>query len=74
MIKAILRWFEPASPPPKWRLVPDTRGTYMLEKWNSSVGAYLAEDAGVKDEREAARLIRNHDGRNIKYFIEEQDT
>lgn len=53
--------------PPKWRLVPDKRGTYTLEKLDSLNG-YLCEAVRVSPE-EADKIIERLD-RKILYYRE----
>lgn len=52
---------KPRPKPPKFRLVPDHKGTYNLEKWNEVVEGYLIENSGLKGKAEALIYIENLD-------------
>jgi hypothetical protein len=54
------------STPPKWRLVPDERGTYTLEKWHSDISMYMCETVGVTPEK-ADEQIANMEGKTLYY-------
>ena len=56
-IKSAIKSATP-KPPPKWRLRPDSHGTYFLDKWNPDVSMYLCEKAGVTKES-ADKAIKN---------------
>ena len=51
---------------PKWRLKPDERGTYTLEKWHPDVGMYLAETVRVTREQ-AYEQIQLLEGEALYY-------
>lgn len=46
-------------PPPKWRLSPEDKGTYRLEKWHPNVSMYLTENVRLKNQEEANEIIKN---------------
>ena len=76
MICRILRWFidftnkDKTAPPvfkkPKYRLVPDSRGTHTLEKWHGDVSLYLCEEVHVTKES-ADKFIANLERDKIYY-------
>lgn len=45
--------------PPKWRLVPDERGTYKLEKYHPNINKYLTAVVGIETTEQADEYIRN---------------
>ena len=51
---------------PKWRLKPDEKGTYTLEKWHPDVGMYLAETVRVTREQ-AYEQIQLLEGEALYY-------
>lgn len=52
--------------PNKWRLVPDSRGTYTLEMYSDDLGIYLAESVRVTPE-EADKQISRLEGKILYY-------
>jgi len=70
VIKFIVGLFskkELADSNPKYRLVPDRYGTYTLERYDSSLGVYLAEMLETNKDN-ADKAIANME-RDIKYYI-----
>ena len=62
MIKQWLRKWLGIEPPrvmPKYRLVPEENGLYMLEKYHYEIAMYLAEVPKVRDQEHAEQLIAN---------------
>ena len=55
--------------PPKWRLVPDGRGTYTLEEWTGPLVRYRCREVRVTPD-EAGELIKQLD-RDTLYYREE---
>ena len=55
--------------PPKYRLVPDTDGTYTLERYHEDVDMYLSVKPRVTEEQ-ADKMIESLE-RGIKYYREE---
>lgn len=53
---------------PRWRLVPNARGTYSLEEWNGAIIGYICKEAGVTLE-EADKKIQSLE-REIVYYRE----
>ena len=76
MIDSIKEFFskfqnDPYVQPPKWRLVPDTDGTYDLEKWDTDCRVYLCEKVCMTKEQ-ADETIKNLE-RHILYYREASD-
>ena len=68
LIKFLTQYFKRKTPPPEFRLVPNPRGNYYLERWHSDIKTYLSE-ATVADQAEAENLIANL-GRKTLYWVE----
>lgn len=47
-----------SEPVPRYRLVPNARGSYNLERWNDSVQMYLTKEVHVTPEK-ADEVIAN---------------
>ena len=43
---------------PRWRLEPDEKGTYTLQKWNGNLEMYVTEVVRVTED-DAPRIIAN---------------
>lgn len=59
--------------PARYRLVPNVRGNYDLEEWNSGVGEYIYVSIGlrkIKEPSDADEIIA-HLNRDVVYYREE---
>ena len=67
----MFRWFKDLfKDPPKYRLVPNSIGTYTLERWDTSLSMYLCAAVHVNKE-ESELVIERLEGK-ILYYTEEK--
>jgi hypothetical protein len=67
MFSRLLGLIKPANKP-KYRLVPETSGSYTLERWSGGAdGQYLCESIMIKDKEEADIAIANLE-RDVIYY------
>ncbi len=61
--------FEFFKKKPKYRLKPDSNGTYMLESYDEGLMMYMPKKAGIRDKEQGLRAIENLERENI--YIDE---
>ena len=71
VISAVFCKDEKPVKPPKWRLVPDGKGTYTLEKMDLCLGVYMTKGVYVRDKDHANELIENLE-RRVIYLVESE--